>query len=64
MRMLESIVDLLMVLLLIAVIVLIVFSIVGSIIAALRAVSGGTSTLRSSQGKFVDAASEVRNTFR
>jgi len=62
--MLESIVDLLVALFLIVVIVLIVFSIVGSIIAALRAVSGGTSPSRSSQGKFIDDASEVRNTFR
>jgi len=52
--MLENIVDLLDGLSFIAVIMLMIFSVVGSIVAALRAVSAGTATSTSSQGKFVD----------
>jgi hypothetical protein len=52
--MLESTVDLLNGLFSIALILVVMFSIVGSIVAALRAVSRGTATSESVQGKFVD----------
>lgn len=52
--MLESVVELLNGLTLVALILLMVISIVGSIVAALRAVSRGTATSESIQGRCVD----------